>query len=157
MKRISLQTIIACSFILLTNTVMAEAAKSEKHAKKATEVRQSVFTLLGANMGTLGGMAKGKIPLNEEVVNRNAVRIHQLSLMLSDYTKTDTRNFKVKSESLPEVWADREAFEKSINELTLASNNLIKVSTSGDKAAIKSAIGSVGKTCGGCHDNFKKD
>jgi cytochrome c556 len=23
--------------------------------------------------------------------------------------------------------------------------------------AIKSAIGGVGKTCGGCHDDFKKD
>jgi cytochrome c556 len=33
----------------------------------------------------------------------------------------------------------------------------MEVSTSGDVKAIKSAIGGVGKTCGGCHDDFKKD
>ena len=157
MKLASTKIITACVLILATNSVMADTAKSAKHAQKATDLRQSVYTLLGANMGTLGGMAKGKIPFNAKVVERNATRINQLSLMVADYTRTDTSAFEVKTEALPKVWAERVKFEKRIKDLTLASAKLIKASKSGDEAAIKGAIGGVGKTCGGCHDNFKKE
>ena len=147
----------ACALILSTNIALADVAKSEKQAKGATELRQSTFTLIRANMGTLGGMAKGKIPFDAKIVERNATRIHQLSFMIADYTKTDTSGFKVKSDALPKVWTERAAFEKRIDDLTVASEKLVKMSTSGDEAAIKTAIGGVGKTCGGCHDDFKKD
>ena len=147
----------ACALILAANGAMADTAKSEKHANKANHVRHAVFTMLGANMGTLGGMAKGKIPFNAKVVERNATRINQLSYMIADFTKTNTSAYKVKTDALPDVWTKREAFEKRINDLTSASAKLVKVSTTGNEAAIKSAIGGVGKTCGGCHDDFKKD
>jgi cytochrome c556 len=156
--KLSLTTIImSCALLLVVNVAVADTAKSEKHAKKATKLRHSVFTMLGANMGTLGAMAKGKIPFDAAVVEKNAMRINQLSYMLSDYTSTDTTAYKVKTDALPEVWSDREAFEKSIDDLTLASAKLITASKSADEAAMKSAISGVGKTCGGCHDNFKKD
>lgn len=150
-------TLAACALLLSANVVLAEPAKSEKQAKGATDLRQSTFTLIRANMGTLGGMAKGKIPFDAKVVEKNATRIHQLSFMIADYTKIDTSNFKVKTDALPKVWTERAAFEKRIDDLTAASAKLVKISTSGDEAAIKSAIGGVGKTCGGCHDDFKKD
>jgi cytochrome c556 len=157
MKLSSSKIITACALILATNTVMAEPAKSEKHAKKANHLRHAVFTMLGANMGTLGGMAKGKIPFDAKIVEKNATRINQLSFMIADYTRTDTSAYKVKTDALPEVWTKRDAFEKRIDDLSSASAKLVKVSTSGDESAIKAAIGGVGKTCGGCHDNFKKD
>jgi cytochrome c556 len=157
MKLASTKIIAACALVFVTNGVMADPAKSEKHAKKATDLRHAVFTLLGANMGALGGMAKGKIPFDAKVVERNSRRINQLSLMVSDYTKTDTRAFKVDTAALPKVWAERAEFEKSIEKLTMASQKLVNVSTSGDESAIKAAIGGVGKTCGGCHDDFKEE
>jgi cytochrome c556 len=156
--KLQLSKIIAvCALVLTTNVAMADTAKSEKHAKKATKLRHAVFTMLGANMGTLGGMAKGKIAFDAKIVEQNATRINQLSYMIADYTKTDTRAYKVNTEALPKVWTDREAYEKRVNDLTVASATLMKVSMSGDEGAIKKAIGGVGKTCGGCHDNFKKD
>jgi cytochrome c556 len=157
MKLASTKIITACALVLLTNGAIAEPAKSEKHAKKANHLRHAVFTMLSANMGPLGGMAKGKVPFDAKIVEKNATRINQLSYMIDDFTRTDTRAYKVKTDALPEVWTKRKAFEKRINDLSLASAKLVKVSTSGDKAAIKAAIGGVGKTCGGCHDDFKKD
>lgn len=147
--------ITVCTLVFVSNAAMANPAKSQKHANKANKVRHAVFTMLGANMGPLGGMAKGKVPFNANIVEKNATRIHQLSLMISDYTSTDTRSYKVKTKALPEVWTERKAFEKRIDDLTLASTKLVALSTSGDEAAILAAIKSVGKTCGGCHDNFK--
>lgn len=157
MKLRTTKMITACALILSSSFAMADAAKSEKHAKKATELRQAVFKMLGANMGTLGGMAKGKIPFDAAIVEKNATRINQLSYMVNDYTSTDTSAFQVKSDALNKVWTDRVAFEKRTDDLTTASAKLIKAAQSGNEGAIKAAIGGVGKTCGGCHDNFKKD
>ena len=106
---------------------------------------------------SFSAMAKGKIPLNAEAVEKHAKRINQLSLMIADYSKTDTSGFKVKTEALNDIWKKPEAYAKRINDLTKSSATLQAVAMSGDTAAIKRAIGGVGKTCGGCHDNFRAD
>ena len=157
MKLFTSKIITTCALILTTNVAMADTATSEKHAVKATELRQAVYKMLGANMGTLGAMAKGKIPFDAKVVEKNATRINQLSFMIADYTATDTSAFKVKSEALAKVWTDRSAFEKRIDDLSVASEKLIKAASTGDEASTKAAIGGVGKTCGGCHDDFKQE
>ncbi|MEW6993846.1 cytochrome c [Colwelliaceae bacterium MEBiC 14330] len=150
-------TISATAGVIIASTSMAQPASSEKHAIYATELRQSVFKLLGSNMGPLGAMAKGKMPLDAKVVEKNANRINQLSLMIADYSRTDTSKFTVETEALAKIWQESEQYTKAIEKLTLASTKLIVAAKTNDESAIKKAIGGVGKTCGGCHDNFKKD
>ena len=142
---------------VLTTSAMANSAKSLKHATKATELRQSIFSLLGSNMGTLGGMAKGRIAFDAERAGKHALRINQLSLMIADYTRTDTSAHKVKTEALDKIWQQPADFAKRIEDLTLASANLQKAAASGNESAVKKAIGGVGRTCGGCHDDFKAE
>lgn len=146
---------IASVITVLAAGSMANTAKSMKHAQKATELRQSIFSLLGSNMGPLGGMAKGKIAFDAEKVGKHALRINQLSMMIADYTRTDTSAHKVKTEALDKIWAEPDNFAKRIKDLTTASANLQKAALSGNEGLIKKAIGGVGKTCGGCHDDFK--
>lgn len=149
--------LVATSSLIMATSAVADTAKSLKHAKKATHNRQAVFSLLGNNMFPLGSMAKGKMPFNAQAIEKHALRINQLSLMIADYTRTDTSGFKVETEALNDVWEKPEAFEKRINALVTASANLQKIAKLGNELAIKKAIGSVGKSCGGCHDNFKAD
>lgn len=143
--------------LLAATTSMAQPASSEKHATQATELRQSVFKLLGSNMGPLGAMAKGKIPLNADVVEKNAIRINQLSLMIADYTRVDTSKFDVDTEALDKIWQEPKHFGESIDKLTKASATLIVAAKSNDEGSIKKAIGGVGQTCGGCHDDYKEE
>ena len=77
--------------------------------------------------------------------------------MIADYTGTNTSGHKVETQALDKVWQQPEQFSKRISDLTKASANLKKVALTGDEAAIKKAIGGIGRTCGGCHDDFKKD
>lgn len=151
------KVIIAACTLLITTSAVAETAQSEKQAERATKYRQAVFSLLGSNMGTLGAMAKGKIPVDAKIVEKNATRINQLSLMIADYSKLDTSGFKVKTEALDKIWQDDKQYADKVNDLTLASAALQKAALSGDEKAIKKAIGGVGKTCGGCHDVFKAE
>jgi cytochrome c556 len=148
---------IAISIALASTNVMAQQAKSLKQAERATHLRQSVFTLLGSNMGPLGAMAKGKIAFDAKRAEKHALRINQLSLMIADYALTDTSAHKVKTDALSKIWQQPADFAKRINALTLASANLQKAAASRDEKATKKAISGVGKTCGGCHDDFKAD
>lgn len=148
---------IAGVVTVLTTGAMADSAKSLKHAEKVTELRQSIFSLLGNNMWQLGSMAKGKIAFDAEKAGKHALRINQLSMMIADYARTDTSAHKVKTEALDKIWQKPDAFAKRIKDLTLASENLQKAALSGDESMVKKAIGGVGKTCGGCHDNFKAE
>jgi cytochrome c556 len=153
----SFKAVIAALLAFTTLAATAEPAKSQKHADHALKMRKAVYSLLGSNMGPLGGMAKGKIPMNVQVLEKNAQRINQLSLMISDYLKTDTSKFTLKTEALDNIWTDGDKFSQRIEALTKASDALYNVANSGDETAIRKAIGRVGKTCGGCHDDFKAE
>jgi len=153
----SVVVITATSSLVFATATIAQEASSLKHAKYATDLRQSVFSLLGSNMGPLGAMAKGKAPFNAKKAEKHAVRINQLSLMIADYSRTNTTKFDVESEALVSVWKEADKYSESIERLTKASAKLIVAAQSKDEGAIKKAIGGVGKTCGGCHDDFKKE
>lgn len=156
MKKILTSLVVASSFIVATSA-MADTAKSLKQAEKAAHTRQAVFGLLGSNMFPLGAMAKGKMPFDAKAIEKHALRINQLSLMIADYTSTNTSGFKVETEALNTIWEKPDVFEERINALVTASASLQKVVKLGDESATKKAIGEVGKSCGGCHDDFKAD
>jgi len=94
MKKLLTAIVVASSFVV-TATATADTATSLKHAEKSAETRKAVYGLLGSNMGPLGAMAKGKIPFDAKAVEKYALRINQLSLMIEDYMRTDTSGFDV--------------------------------------------------------------
>ena len=65
---------IASTCALLVSTPVA-AQMSEKQASNAVEFRQSIFQLVKSNIGPLGAMAKGKAPIDEAVIAKNAMRM----------------------------------------------------------------------------------
>jgi cytochrome c556 len=156
MKRIS-KLAISIGLSLTALSTMADSAKSQKHADNALKMRKAVFSLLGSNMGPMGAMAKGKISLNKEVVEKNALRINQLSLMMADYLKTDTSKFKLKTDALDKIWSEQDKFADKIEALTKSSDALYLAAKAGDEKAIKMAIKNVGGSCGSCHDDYKAD
>lgn len=156
MKKI-LTAIVITSTLAITSSALAEPAKSQKQAERATENRKAVFGLLASNMGPLGAMAKGRMPFNLQTVEKNALRINQLSHMIADYTRTDTSKFNVNTEALDAIWKNPKAYQKRVQAILDASANLMVVAKSGNEGAIKKAIGKVGMSCGGCHDDFKAD
>ena len=143
--------------ILSVSSLTLAADMSEKQAKSAVEFRQSIFQLVKSNIGPLGAMAKGRIPINEAVIETNALRMEQLSLMITDYFKADTRGTGVKSGSLDKIWDDQAGFAQKAQNFTDASAALLATVQAQDTANYKSAIGAVGKTCKACHDDYKAD
>lgn len=149
--------VIIGTAILCTFSVLAEPAKSAKHAKDVTEYRQAILKLVKSNVGALGAMNKGAIPFDVQTMQTNSLRLEQLSLMLDDYFATDTSGFDVETAALDKIWANQADFKEKISDLTAAAANLNKVAKADDTDQFKPAIGQVFKSCKGCHDNYKED
>ncbi|MFC3120302.1 c-type cytochrome [Agaribacter flavus] len=158
MKKIGLGI---CCALALSVSGMANAdehgVKSEKQAKTAIQFRKAVFQLIRSNMGPLGAMAKGNIPYDPLVMEKNGVRMEQLGLMIEDYFVPDTTAFAVPSDAEDSIWTNKADFLAKSNDFIAAAKNLQEVAAAKDEANYRKAIGGVGATCKACHDDYKKD
>ncbi len=142
----------AVSFALSLGFVLDAAAQAKPDV--LVKQRQAAMTLFGKYFGPLGGMAQGKAPYNQQVVQRNAGYLETLKEMPWDGFHESTKG--VKSAALPAVWEKPGEVKQAIERFQGEVSKLAQVSKSGDEAAVKAQIGAVGKTCGGCHDNFRE-
>jgi len=155
MKRIVISAVAAALFA--STAAIAQPAGNQKHADWATKVRKANFTLLGHNMGPIGGMLKGRVPFNAQIVADKATRINQLANMIADTSRVDTSKFKVETEALDKIWSEKVEFAKKIQALIDASENVSKLALTGAEGDVRKAMGKMGKSCGSCHDDYKKD
>lgn len=143
---------LGLSLVLCVGFVLSAVAQVKPDV--LVKQRQAVMTLLGKYFGPLGAMAQDRVPFDAEVVKRNALFLETLAKMPWDGFQEATANEK--SGALPAVFKDPGKFKKASGDMQAAVANLVTVSKTGDVSALKAAIGGIGKTCGGCHDNFRE-
>ncbi len=143
--------VVALTAIVLSSTVIAQV-KPEVLVKQ----RQAAMTLQGKYFGPMGAMARPEnpAPFNAAVVARNAGFLDALARMPWDGFDASTKD--VKSATLPAAYSDAAKFKQAGENLQAAVGKLVAASKGSDEAATKAAIGGVGKTCGGCHDDFRQ-
>lgn len=133
---------------------LAQSALAQVKPEILVKQRQAAMTLQGKYFGPLAGMAQGKVPYNADTVAFNAALLDALSRMPWDGFAESTKGEK--SHALPAVWSDAAKFKSAQDNFHKAVAALVAVSRGGDEAAQKAAIGGVGKTCGGCHQDFRE-
>jgi len=143
----------AVTFALLLGAVALDAAAQAK-PEVMVKQRQAVMTLQGKYFGPMAGMAQGKIPYNAQVVQRNAAFLEALSKMAWDGFDPSTKGEK--SNALPAIWDKSGEFKQAVERLESEAAKLAQVAKSGDEGAVKAQVGAVGKSCGGCHENFRQ-
>ena len=57
----------------------------------------------------------------------------------------------------PEIWAEMDKFNAGAKKMQDEMAKLNAAAKSGSLDAIKAAAGEVGKTCKGCHDDYRKE
>jgi cytochrome c556 len=149
MKRSGIAVVVALALGAAAGAVFAQA-KPETLVKQ----RQAVMTLQGKYFGPMAAMAQGKAPYNADIVRRNAVFLDNLTRMAWDGFDPSTKDLK--SAALPAVYEQQSKFKEAASRLETEANKLYEVSRSGDEAAVKAQIGAVGKSCGGCHNDFRQ-
>lgn len=138
-------------------TALAHAQDKGPH-DAAIKGRQAMFQTYSFNMGILGAMAKGKIEYNadlaaESAANLNAAVNFGQSAMWPEGSDNETPG-NAKTRALPAIWSNfPDVLEKS-KALQQASETLVGEAGNG-LDALQSAIGAVGDSCKGCHDDYR--
>jgi cytochrome c556 len=140
----------ATLFLFLTQGAALAQVKPETLVKQ----RQAAMTLQGKYIGPLGRMAQGREPYNAAIAARNAGFLDALSKMPWDGFDPSTKG--VKSRALPAVFSEPAKFKQAAERYQGEVAKLVAATKGGDEAAVKSAIGAVGKACASCHDDFQE-
>lgn len=141
------------SVALALGAAYGSAAFAQAKPDVLVKQRQAAMTLIGKYWGPIAGMPSGKAPYNAERVATNAAFLEPLSKMPWDGFHENTKDEK--SRALPTVFTENAKFKEGAEAMQRNISALVKVSKGGDEASVKSAIAAVGKTCGGCHENFR--
>jgi len=124
-------------------------------AKEAIEYRQSAFSLIAYNFGDMGAMLKGKKPFDAEVFAMRAQHVAALSKLPIEGFIPDSD--KGHTDALAKIWQDKADFDAKMSQFQENAAALAEVAKGNNQDEIKQAFMKTGKSCKGCHDNFKKD
>ncbi|BBB31020.1 c-type cytochrome [Neptunomonas japonica] len=139
---------LAAAVLMGSNLAVADKVED------AIEYRQGVFKTIKWNFGPMVGMVKGKIDFDAADFSRRADLVAVLAKMPgegfiegSDMGDTDAKS---------EIWENKAEFDKGMDALAENAAALAVAAQSGDMSVIKPAFGQLGKTCKGCHDDFRE-
>jgi cytochrome c556 len=139
--------------VILAASLFGAAAQATGDPDEAIQYRQKVMSGLGAHIGAIADVLKGKVPHGGHIIG-HARAMQAASLMLDDIFPPDS-DFGL-TRAKPEIWEQPEKFKAGIKAFQDAAVVLVKAAESGDMGAIGDALGGVGKSCGGCHKPFRE-
>lgn len=120
--------------------------------------RQALMKQQGAAMGAIKGFLDGK---NDEAKALSSATVLIGTMQkISDMFPPDTGgpNPEGKYTTKPEIWTDAKGFEAARSTAAEKANALLAAVKGGDKAAIQTAFGDLGKNgCGACHEKFREE
>lgn len=144
---------IGCVAVLAS----ADGHISDKQIAAAVKARQSQMQLYAFNLGVLGAMAKEEAPYDAAAAGAAADNLLSLaSLSQAGYWLPGSDSDNVEgSRALPTIWAaDSKVGEKGKEFFNAVTAMQSAAGT--DLGALQAAIGAVGKSCGGCHEGYRK-
>ncbi|WP_107852132.1 c-type cytochrome [Oceanimonas marisflavi] len=124
----------------------------------AVKYRQSLYQVMAAQAGVIGGMAKGEIDFDAAALHQRAINLSNAASLLGETYFPETRGVEA-SNMLDKGWEDAEGRMAKAKDFGAALKNLVQVSGEEgfDQAQAREAAGALFKTCKGCHDEYRKD
>jgi cytochrome c556 len=134
--------------------LLAAGAATAAEPEDLIKYRQGVMKSLGGHMSATALIVRGKVPYGarlEAHARGLAALSEDLAALFpegSDFGETGAK---------AEVWSKREGFEKASADAARAAQALVTAAGGKDSGAIARAFDGVGKTCKGCHDDYRKE
>lgn len=128
----------------------ADAAKADEGALK---YRQSLMETVGGNMASIANLMKYGL------VMPGHAAVHAEGLAASAKLVTAAFERKVidgPTDSEPAIWEQPEEWKKAVAAFETETAKLAEVAKGGDPAALGAQLKATGKSCGSCHDSFRK-
>lgn len=143
--------------VALAACLLAPAAVADEGEVPLLEYREEVFHGLGAHMGATAMIVKGEVDRPAADVAGHAKAMAAIGSFLTTMFPKGSGPEMGETRALPAIWTDAAGFEKAATTFTEAATKLAAVAETGDMDAIKAQFGAVGKSCGGCHKQFRAE
>ena len=115
--------------------------------------RQNVMKSTAGHMGAILDILKNGLPLEAHIVD-HARSMLQISRMILSMFPEGSGEGRTKSKQA--IWENWSEFESAASNFEQESSKLAEVAQSGDMEELSKQVRATGKTCSGCHRNFRK-
>ena len=148
-----LATITFSAALALTSTTVF----ADKKTEAAIDYRQSVFTAVRWNFGTMGDMMKGKKDFDAAEFSSRADNVAALAKMpLEAFIPGSYQGSADDTDALPAIGEDWEKFSAGMDKFASDAAALAAAAkNASSKDDVASAFMALAKNCKGCHDSFK--
>ena len=115
--------------------------------------RQNVMKSTAGHMGAIVDILKNGLPLEAHVSDHARSMLQNSRMTLSMFPKGSGKG---KTKAKLAIWENWSKFESAAKNFERESAKLAEASESGDMEALAKQVRATGKTCSGCHRNFRK-
>lgn len=147
MRTVKTIAVAAAALALGTGAALADDA--------AVKFRKANMEIIGGHMHSIVAIVKGEVPHKDQLAAHAAGLAAAADLSAAAF-KAETMGDKEKTTAKAEIWQDWDTFAQGLDKMTAEATKLAEVAGSGDMGAIGAQVQNVGKTCKGCHDDFRK-
>ena len=145
--------ILAAATVAGLATALPAAAQFQK-PEDAVKYRQSAMFVMGQHFGRVGAMVQGKAPYDAAAAAANVAVVASMShLPFAGFVEGTAGTEKGKA--APAIWTNRAKFDEDAKTMQDAIVKLVAATKANTLDALKPAFGDAGKTCKGCHDDFR--
>ncbi len=127
----------------------------EQLALEEVATRQGLFKVMGWTMAPLTAMLKNEQPFDAAKAEKDARRIAQLSVLIGDVFRADTRAFRIPTQARTDIWPNLPDFDRKADDLTTVANSAATAAQAGDRVVALRVISAIGTACEGCHDRYR--
>ena len=147
--------------ILITTFLLSAILSSSAFAQNAEDIikyRINIMKSLGNHISIIAANLKGKVSINEDILpHSQSILLTLSSINIEKIFPINTQaSDSPKTKSLDSIWVENELFQKSMLQSIEKTKDLVKAAESGNNQNIAKSLGALGKSCGACHDKFRK-
>ncbi len=148
MRRSVLSALAACVFALLSAATHADTVPAD-----AIKYRKAVMNAMAAHVGAFLLVNMGKVEHQDHLkAHANALADLGAQSRVLFPAGTDSGD----TDALPLIWQEKEQFMKLVTKLETSSAQIRDAVAANDKAGAMTAFKSLGESCKGCHDRYRK-
>jgi cytochrome c556 len=147
------RSLLAALAVAAAAVSMPAAAQFQK-PEDAVKYRQSAMFVMANHFGRIGAMVQGRVPYDAATATANAEVVATMSkLPFVGFVEGTASTEKGKSSAA--IWTKRADFDAGAKKMQDEVAKLLAAAKTNNLDNIKAAFGEVGKTCKGCHDNYR--
>lgn len=144
------------TIVLVAAAATTAPAQQADKPENLIKWRQSALQVVGWSTGRIKATVTGEFNRDEVVKAANTLAaVANSGLFLLFASGTEQGKGWHDTNARPELFKERRHFDELAAEFAKQANELAKLASSGDAAAVKEQFFKVASTCKSCHDAFK--